>query len=414
MPVVRRLSLPADPLQLARSLSERPGVALAWSQEGQVAYLACDPVELATSLDPEPQLARRAVPQGDAPRWFGYVPYDACRAWTEGSVADTRPEPLVGDPLWLRYAAVARVTQQVEIIGDDEAAAAALTRCLQRPPRASAVKLSFVGTPEPAVRHRERIEQALLEIARGNVYEVNLARRFDLSAQGTPWDILASLGRGGMPPQAMALRWGDLGISAASPELCVALEPHGRVLTSPIKGTRPRHVDPEEDARLARELDADPKERAELTMILDVERNDLGRVARIGSVRLLRAPHTVAWPDVHHRLATLEAYIDDSVSREALLRSVLPSGSVTGAPKRRAMQLIAELEPRRRGLYTGALGYVRRDGGLELAMAIRTLVVRADQGHYYTGGGIVADSDPDREVQETLWKASRLLALVQV
>jgi anthranilate/para-aminobenzoate synthase component I len=159
-------------------------------------------------------------------------------------------------------------------------------------------------------------------------------------------------------------------------------------------------------------LDADPKERAELTMILDVERNDLGRVARTGSVRVAEPPHVVRLPSVHHRLATLEAELRDGVSRAALLASFLPSGSVTGAPKRRAMQLIRELEPHRRGLYTGVFGCIGHDGGLELGMAIRTLVSRGGVGHYFTGGGIVADSVPEREVEETLWKAESVLALV--
>jgi anthranilate/para-aminobenzoate synthase component I len=184
------------------------------------------------------------------------------------------------------------------------------------------------------------------------------------------------------------------------------------VLTSPIKGTRPRHADPAEDARLARELEDDPKERAELTMIVDVERNDLGRVAELGSVRLVAAPHVVALPGIHHRLATVEARVPRELSRAELMRALLPSGSVTGAPKRRAMQLIAELEPHRRGLYTGVVGFIRHDGGLELKMAIRTLSVQSGKGHYYTGGGIVADSVPEREVLETLWKAERVLRLL--
>jgi anthranilate/para-aminobenzoate synthase component I len=116
---------------------------------------------------------------------------------------------------------------------------------------------------------------------------------------------------------------------------------------------------------------------------------------------------------VHHRVATIEAELDLEQTRTTLFRAVLPSGSVTGAPKRRAMQLIAELEPHRRGLYTGVVGFIRQDGGVELKMAIRTLVSRGASGHYFAGGGIVADSDPDREVEETLWKAERLFALAE-
>nr|MDQ2647328.1 anthranilate synthase component I family protein [Myxococcota bacterium] len=271
------------------------------------------------------------------------------------------------------------------------------------------IALSLRAPLEPGELHALRIERALAEIARGNVYEVNLARRLELSVEGAPWDLLSTLAGGGVPPHAFALRWDGLDVCAISPELCLRLEASGRLVTSPIKGTRPRHPEPAEDARLARDLDADPKERAELTMILDVERNDLGRVSRVGSVRVAEPPHVVSWPSVHHRLATLEAELTEGVSRAALLTAFLPSGSVTGAPKRRAMQLIRELEPHRRGLYTGVFGSIGHDGGLELGMAIRTLVSRGGVGHYFTGGGIVADSVPEREVEETLWKAEGVL-----
>jgi anthranilate/para-aminobenzoate synthase component I len=240
---------------------------------------------------------------------------------------------------------------------------------------------------------------------------VNLARRFSVVVQGSAIELLSAFERVGKVPHAFSLDYDELKVVAVSPELCLRLEPNGTLSTSPIKGTRPRHADPAEDARLARELDLDPKERAELTMIIDVERNDFGRIAELGSVRLSEPPHIVSLPGVHHRVASVEARVRPELRRAELLRAVLPSGSVTGAPKRRAMQLIRELEPHRRGLYTGAVGYVRHDGGLELKMAIRTLVARAGIGHYFSGGGIVADSVPEREVEETLWKAERLLAL---
>ena len=144
-------------------------------------------------------------------------------------------------------------------------------------------------------------------------------------------------------------------------------------------------------------------------MVIDVERSDLGRVARPGSVRLAEAPSVESHPTVHHRVATVEATLRADVSREELFRAMLPSGSVTGAPKIRAMELIAELEPARRGLYTGAFGVIRQDGSVELGMAIRVMTVQGNRGEYFSGGGIVADSDPAREVEETLWKASALV-----
>jgi anthranilate/para-aminobenzoate synthase component I len=156
------------------------------------------------------------------------------------------------------------------------------------------------------------------------------------------------------------------------------------------------------------ELEQDPKERAELTMIVDVERNDLGRVAEVGSVRLAALPHVVTHRTVHHRVALLTARTRAGVGRDDVLRSMLPSGSVTGAPKVRAMEVIASLEPLRRGLYTGAIGFIGHDGVITLSMAIRTVVLNGNEGEYWTGGGIVADSDPAREVEETQWKALQL------
>jgi anthranilate/para-aminobenzoate synthase component I len=203
--------------------------------------------------------------------------------------------------------------------------------------------------------------------------------------------------------------WPELGVVAASPELCLSLDAGGTARTRPIKGTRPRHADRERDRELARELDLDPKERAELAMVIDVERSDLGRVARPGSVRLVEEPRVESHPGVHHRVATVEAALRAGVSRTELLSAMLPSGSVTGAPKIRAMEVIAELEPVRRGLYTGAFGVLGQDGGLELAMAIRVLTLQGSRGRYFSGGGIVADSNPAREVEETLWKASALV-----
>ena len=206
---------------------------------------------------------------------------------------------------------------------------------------------------------------------------------------------------------------------STSPELLLRAEPapgtrgdpggYGALFTAPIKGTRPRGVDAITDRALVRDLDEDPKERAELAMILDVERHDLGRVAEVGSVRLLDGPRVVTHRTVHHRLGLLSARARSGTSRAEVLASMVPSGSVTGAPKVRAMEVIATLEAGRRGLYTGGIGFVAHDGGTTLSMAIRTAVLEGSDGVYWTGGGIVADSDPAREVEETRWKAVQLL-----
>jgi anthranilate/para-aminobenzoate synthase component I len=406
---VTPLDLPADATQIARRLWDREGVACV--RVGSITYVACEPVEASERLDPEPTLSRGERPFGETPRWFGLLPYESLRHAEGQMESDARAEALVERPLWLRYDALVRVGEGVDLIAESEPASQRLAALLERPPRTGEVSLRFANELEAPRLHASRVRRALEEIASGNIYEVNLARRFELSVHGSAAELLGAFERAGVMPHSLALDYRGLRVVAVTPELCLRLEANGRVVTSPIKGTRPRHSDASEDARLARELDEDPKERAELTMIIDVERNDFGHVATLGSVRLREAPHVVSIPGVHHRVATVEAQIAPELEREELFRAVLPSGSVTGAPKRRAMELIRELEPHRRGLYTGAVGFVRHDGGVELKMAIRTLVARGATGHYFAGGGIVADSVPEREVDETLWKAERLLKL---
>ncbi|MBK8258754.1 MAG: anthranilate synthase component I family protein [Polyangiaceae bacterium] len=233
--------------------------------------------------------------------------------------------------------------------------------------------------------------------------------------KGSPWALYQRLSKAAPSPFSSMLALGDTTIVSTTPELLLAAEPgktpgtFGRLVTEPIKGTRPRGVHFAADSALAAELDADPKERAELSMIVDVERNDLGRVAKVGSVRLVEQPHVVAHRTVFHRLARVCAEARDDIDRTEVLLSMVPSGSVTGAPKVRAMEVIATLETKRRGLYTGAIGMVRHDGGMVLSMAIRTVVLAGNEGEYWTGGGIVADSDPERELLETRWKAAQLM-----
>jgi anthranilate/para-aminobenzoate synthase component I len=403
---------PADALAVARALAGRDAVALVWANGGKAAYVACDPVAESRALDPEPTLALRERPGADFPRWFGLVPYEARRT-LERHAGDARPEPSLALPLWRRYDAVVEISNEIRVFGVTSQAKGELeeklARGLRAPLSCRPAVLRLRERPERGSEHAARVERALDRIARGDVYEVNLARRFELAVEGSLFDVFEALTAEGRPPYSAIFDWPELGVVAASPELCLSLDPRGVARTKPIKGTRPRHPEPARDRELARELDADPKERAELAMVIDVERSDLGRVARPGSVRLAEAPSVESHPTVHHRVATVEATLRADVSREELFRAMLPSGSVTGAPKIRAMELIAELEPVRRGLYTGAFGVIRQDGSVELGMAIRVLTVQGSRGEYFSGGGIVADSNPAREVEETLWKASALV-----
>ncbi len=420
----RPLAAPPDVPELLRRLGDGRGRVALWSADGEgPSCVGDEPVEVSHALDPEPALSFGALGEGaSVPRWIGVLPYEALRVERPGRVAagPERPPPHLSEPVWHRYAALAVVERGVvSVVGDDAAAVEALAaRLEQAGPRGEPAKALRVelDAPEPREHHVARIRAALELIGRGELYQVNLARRFTMSVRGSSVDLLERLVEATRAPYAALLALDDAGVEvlATSPELLLATEPRTArgvlAVTSPIKGTRPRAAegDRDGDAAEARALDADPKERAELAMILDVERNDLGRVAVAGSVRLREPPHVVSHPTVHHRVATVEGLLREGVGRGELLRAFLPSGSVTGAPKVRAMEVIAELEPHRRGLYTGGLGVVRHDGGLTLAMAIRTLTRRGSEAHYFAGGGIVADSDPEREVEETLWKAAQL------
>lgn len=414
--VARELALAPRPLALASKLMDQPGFSFLWSSGGGSSYLGVLPMEVCRGqLDPEPTLPwpdrERPNELARVPRWIGIIPYEARRTLERAQRAtspDVRPAPHVSEALWWRFGAVVRVDERVTVIGDDENAVAELSRLLRRAARGTAEASLEVVREEPLSRHEERVRAALDLIARGEIYQVNLARRLDLAVRGHPLDVLQRLCASTRPAYAAALRHGELDLVSTSPELL--LEQRGaRIMTSPIKGTRPRGRDARSDAELAWELSADEKERAELSMIIDVERNDVGRVSRIGSVRV-QPPLVATQGLVWHRRANVIGRLRPGVPRQTLLEAMLPSGSVTGAPKVRAMELIAQLEAERRGLYTGGIGYLTHSGELTLGMAIRTLSAVRGAGHYFTGGGIVADSDPAREVEETRWKARQLFA----
>ena len=223
-------------------------------------------------------------------------------------------------------------------------------------------------------------------------------------------DWLSRLGAIARSPFGFALQFEHLNVVGTSPELCLSVSRAGRVITRPIKGTSPRGRTPQEDLQNIVTLQHNAKEIAELSMVIDLERNDLGRVAEFGSVSVLDSGIVETYGPVHQRVGTVSAVLRPDIDRTTLFRTFLPSGSVTGAPKVRAMEIIAALEEHRRGLYAGAYGFIGHDGCMRLAMAIRTLVSDADRGgHYFTGGGIVADSKPQLEVEETHWKALQLL-----
>lgn len=255
----------------------------------------------------------------------------------------------------------------------------------------------------------ERVGRVRAYIAAGDVYQINLTQRFAAPFAGSPYALYRRLRAGSPAPFAAYLNSGDFQVASSSPERFLRIA--GReVETRPIKGTRRRGATPEEDRRLQDELLASAKDRAELLMIVDLERNDLGRVCEPGSVRVDELNRLETHPTVHHLVATVRGRLRPECDALDAVRAAFPGGSITGAPKIRAMQIIEELEPSRRGVYTGAIGWLGFDGNCDLNIAIRTMLCRGRQAYYHVGGGIVWDSDPEAEFQETLDKGRAMRA----
>ncbi len=255
------------------------------------------------------------------------------------------------------------------------------------------------------------IERAKEYIAAGDIFQVNLSRRFEARISISAPELYLRLRRINPAPMAAYVGGDDFAIVSASPERFLQVR-GGCVETRPIKGTRPRGNTPDEDAALAQELLRSEKDAAELAMIVDLERNDLGRVCSYGSVRVTRPKALESFPTVHHLVATVVGRLHAGCDRTELLKASFPGGSITGAPKIRAMQIIDELEPTRRSVYTGAIGYLGFDGGMDLNIAIRTFLVQGGRAWFQAGGGIVADSQPESEYDETAQKARALIEVL--
>jgi para-aminobenzoate synthetase component 1 len=253
-------------------------------------------------------------------------------------------------------------------------------------------------------RYLRAASRALRYIETGDIYQVNLSQRFSIELREDGFDLYRRLRQVSPAPFAAYLSVPGVEVLSSSPERLLLAD--GRYLeTRPIKGTRPRGSSAEEDARLACELRNSQKDAAEHVMIVDLERNDLGRIAEIGSVQVPELAALESFAQVHHLTSTVVARRRTEVGLEDTLRAIFPGGSVTGAPKIRALEIIDELEPTVRGVYTGAIGYFSAHGRVDLNVAIRTLTLVDGIAHAHVGGAIVADSDPMAEYCETLDKA---------
>jgi para-aminobenzoate synthetase component 1 len=259
--------------------------------------------------------------------------------------------------------------------------------------------------------YMEGVARALEYIRAGDIFQVNLSQRFEAAGTVDPLTLYLRLRTISPAPFAAYLDAGPATILSASPEWFWRTR-GDRIVTRPIKGTRPRGATPEQDRIQIEALAASAKDRAELTMIIDLERNDLGRVCRYGSVRVVDPYAIESFAQVHHQVATVEGRLRPGIGPAEIVRAMFPGGSITGAPKIRAMEIIDELERCRRGVYTGAIGYFSR-GASAFNIPIRTIVATPHGVSYQVGGGIVADSDPAAEYEETLHKGRGLLQAIE-
>ncbi|MBA3464494.1 MAG: anthranilate synthase component I family protein [Deltaproteobacteria bacterium] len=346
------------------------------------------------------------------PRVIGFFGYDLARV-----VEQLPGGPSLGQDtpdLWLAaYGALARWRgdDPHEIVGDDAAARDRLAAALDVPARPSLPpSLGPLVADDPPDLHLARVERIRDYLAAGDVYQVNLARRLvsRIASPGDALAVFAALSAVAPAPYGALIEADGTTVISGSPERFLA-RVGDRVETRPIKGTRPRTIGTDG----AGELAASDKDAAEHLMIVDLERNDLGRIAETGSVAVDELGYVVELPALYHKVSRVSAVPRAGVGYAELLRATFPGGSITGAPKVRAMQLIDELEPARRGPYCGALGYFGADGAFDLAIGIRIGVISGQELRVHVGGGIVTDSDPEAELAETETKAAGWIAALE-
>jgi para-aminobenzoate synthetase component 1 len=412
------IRIEADPLAHVRALlapHERPAVAdLPPFQGGAAGYVGYD---WGAALERVPRARHDdlAVPDLLLGLYDWVIAWDhqAGRAWL---ISTGMPE---------RGAAqVARAARRLEFVKDRLRDAGCEMRegSVRIPLPASRIPAapSYPVPDAPGVRsnftrvgYLDAVARVIEYIRAGDIFQANLSQRLEAPLVDTPLALYDRLRRRNAAPFSAYLDLGDLVVASSSPERFLRVQPGGRVETRPIKGTRPRGVGPEHDAALALALAESEKDRAENVMIVDLLRNDLSRVCRPGTVRVPELFALEHYATVHHLVSTVVGDLAPGQDAVDVVRAAFPGGSITGAPKVRAMQIIAELEPTARGVYCGAIGYLSTSGALDASIVIRTYLVRGRDVYFQVGGGIVADSDPDQEYRETLDKANGLIAALR-
>ncbi|HHQ4900576.1 aminodeoxychorismate synthase component I [Aeromonas veronii] len=402
----------ADPLATLETRGEvttlRVGANISKHHEDPLALLAHTQQQLLGELD----LCATHLPFiGGALGLFGYDLGRRFERLPVQAAADIAvPDMAVGIYDWALLRNVATGDWQLVHWGDEVGLAKRLAWLEQqqaKPAPAFALQGSWRSNMSRA-EYGEKFARIQEYLAAGDCYQINLTQRFSAPYQGDEWQAYCLLATANKAPFSAFIRLPGSVLLSLSPERFLLLD--GRhIETKPIKGTRPRHPDPATDRQVARELAQADKDRSENLMIVDLLRNDIGRVSRPGSVSV---PHLFAvesFPAVHHLVSTIHGELDARWQGVDLLRACFPGGSITGAPKIRAMEIIEELEPQRRNAYCGSIGYLSQHGRMDTSICIRTLIAEAGRLHCWAGGGIIADSDADSEYQETYDKVARIL-----
>jgi len=402
-----------------------------WQPSG-AQTLDADPLEVARGL-----LARyRPVPHPGLPRFYGgavgYFGYDCVRLWER---LPNRPPDDLGLPtcyLVITDAVVIfdHVTHAMRIvanamIGDDAGkayqAAVETIEAIYEQLRKPLVPPESTGRIEPMMDHEmstqdyvRAVERAREYVAAGDIFQVVLSRRFSARTAGVDaLEVYRALRMVNPSPYMFFLDFDGVKIIGSSPEMLVRLE-EGIVETRPLAGTRPRGLNDEDDRRLEMELLGDEKERAEHVMLIDLGRNDIGRVCRYGTVEVNDLMFIERFSHVMHIASNVRGLVETGRDAFDVLRACFPAGTVTGAPKIRAMEIIDELEPTSRGPYAGCVGYVGYSGNMDTALTLRTIVMAGDRAYVQAGAGIVADSIPEREYVETVNKAKALVRALEI
>ncbi|MEP6665683.1 MAG: aminodeoxychorismate synthase component I [Nocardioidaceae bacterium] len=393
-----------DPEQL--SLKYDAGKREVTAHDHETPRVIGDDIFAALARDSEPEDALHGG-------WIGYFGYAA----REDLPARTGAEPTL-DACWMRatkYVAFDHERRSVRAVSSvrdrgrwSNAVAAMVSSTQPAAAPAGPPPATIISTVDRA-HFGEAFVRVQSELRRGNSYETNLTFRTVVASLADPVSTYRRLRRLSPAPYAAFIAHQGTSLLSSSPERFARLSVDGWLETRPIKGTTPRYDDPVLDAEAARRLVSEPKFRGENLMIVDLLRNDLSQVCRVGTVEVTDLMHVESYPSVHQLVSTIRGRLRDDVTMVQALHALFPGGSMTGAPKQRTMQIIADVETTARGVYSGALGWIRDDGSVDLGIIIRSLVHEGEHYTLGTGGGITVRSDWDEEYAETQWKAQALL-----